>query len=48
MRECEEVSRSVQFKGVSRLDLATSSRLASRQSGTRVKHAGEAKGSRQL
>ena len=48
MRECEEISRSVQFKGVSRLDLATGSRLASRQNGTRVKHAGGAKSSCQL
>ena len=44
----EEISRSVQFKGVSRLDLMTGSQLASRQNGTRVKHAGGAEGSRQL
>ena len=40
MRECEEISRSVQFQEVSR--------LASRQNGTRVKHAGGAEGSRQM
>ena len=44
MRECEENSRCAQFKGVSRLDLATGSRLASCQNGKRVRHAGELKG----
>ena len=32
------------IKGVLRLDLITDSRLARRQNGTRVKHAGELKG----
>ena len=40
MRECEESSRSVHSR--------IASRLAIRQNGTRVKHAGGAKGSRQL
>ena len=45
VRECEENTRFVQFKRVSRLDLTTGLRLASHQNGTRVKHAGGAKGS---
>ena len=44
MKECEEISRSVQFKGVSRLDLTTGSQLAYHQNGTCVKHARELKG----
>ena len=48
MRECEEISRSMQFKGVSPLDLTTGSRLAIRQNGTRVTHARGIEGSRQL
>ena len=44
MKECEENSRCAQFKGVSQLDLAIDSRLASCQNGTHVKHAGELKG----
>ena len=42
---CDEISRSVQLKRVSRLELAASLRLASRQNGTHVKHAGGVKGS---
>ena len=40
VRECEENLRCVQIKGVLRLDLTTDLWLASRQSGTRVKHVG--------
>ena len=45
MREYEESSRSVHLRRASRLDLVTGSRLACRQNGTRVKHAGGAEGS---
>ena len=40
VRKCEEKSRCVQIKGVSRLDLVIDSRLVSHQRGTRVKYAG--------
>ena len=43
MRECEEKLRNVQLSKALQLDLATGSRLASHQRGTRVKHAEELK-----